>query len=422
MIAQWLAVALASAVPASPTAPAQPSAAADAQELERLKAELPKPAKYAKLLNPADLASAMNYPREALEKDEEGRVRAWLLVGTNGQVERCGIEVSSGSGALDDQTCNLLIATAKFQAAKDRDGKAVRSIFHQPITWKLEDEPDPALMAEPEELERLKGELPKPAKYAKLLNSTGLATGMDYPKDALEKDEEGRVKAWLLVGTDGRVERCGIDTSSGSAALDAQTCNLLLANARFQPARDRRGRPVRSIFYQRMNWRLQDGPTMDIADLATRVKIVLGPASEIRSCEAEALIDGQWVESPRKDCDEYLKHHNVALAAAREKSKLHDAFVVSEIWSVTTPGKTIPNLGRRAGELLIGLRSASASYSAEGKRTRCTMGESFGFPGLVEDLCADENGGLPEQMPRPPGKPIENLRVLSAVYLKDEPN
>lgn len=418
-LASLVALLLSSATSAVPSE--RSSSGNGAHVLEQMRTELSEPVRYAKLLNRDELADAMNYPEDALRDEDEGSVITWLLVGTDGKAERCGIQSSSGSETLDSHTCSLLISTARFEPARDENGEPIRSIVTQSLTWELDDESDPAIVADVEELKRLRAELPKWAKNAKLLNGTDVAGSMDYPKTALVRDESGTTGMLLLVGPDGIVERCAIETSSGSAALDTQSCSLFIAKARFQPASDRRGRAVASTFRQRLNWRLEDDH-IELRDLVTRFVVVLGPAGEIRSCKAETITEDQWIESPWGGCDEYLAAHRIALAAARERSRVHDALVISEVWSIVTPSKFIPNVGRHPGEVLIALRSAVATYAPDGTRTTCAMEEKFGFPGNMEDLCPIEHGGLPEQTSQSSERPVETLRVVSALYLKDEPN
>ena len=60
------------------------------------------------------------------------------------------------------------------------------------------------------------------------------------------------------VETDGRATRCQITRSSGSAELDETTCRLIEQRFRFDPSRDRYGRPVRSRIVQDHNWETQD--------------------------------------------------------------------------------------------------------------------------------------------------------------------
>jgi protein TonB len=82
----------------------------------------------------------------------------------------------------------------------------------------------------------------------------------DYP--ATLHGESGTTVFRLTVGPNGRVSRCVITASSGSAALDSATCRLLVSRARFEPARDRNGLPTSDIAVGRVEWRLpeEDGP------------------------------------------------------------------------------------------------------------------------------------------------------------------
>jgi periplasmic protein TonB len=81
----------------------------------------------------------------------------------------------------------------------------------------------------------------------------------DYPAAALQRGEEGTVQAVLAVDSRGRVTKCTILRSSGSATLDSTTCRLLQKRARFTPARDADGRPVPDQFTTPpIKWQLED--------------------------------------------------------------------------------------------------------------------------------------------------------------------
>jgi len=78
----------------------------------------------------------------------------------------------------------------------------------------------------------------------------------DYPEDALRRDEQGTTGARVHVGTDGRVTDCKVIESSGSASIDSQTCSIIRARFRFEPARTSDGRTVASFTYQRIRWEM----------------------------------------------------------------------------------------------------------------------------------------------------------------------
>lgn len=76
-----------------------------------------------------------------------------------------------------------------------------------------------------------------------------------YPEDARDKAEEGKVRAVLYVGSDGRVTACRIRASSRSRSLDNATCRRGL-EVSFEPARDRTGAAVASSYVLAVSWRL----------------------------------------------------------------------------------------------------------------------------------------------------------------------
>ena len=84
------------------------------------------------------LFRASDYPREAIEKGWTGTVVAELLVGADGNVERCTIVQSSGHDVLDQKTCDVLSTRAKFTPARDVNGNATGDLVRSPpINWGL---------------------------------------------------------------------------------------------------------------------------------------------------------------------------------------------------------------------------------------------------------------------------------------------
>lgn len=68
-------------------------------------------------------------------------------------------------------------------------------------------------------------------------------TARDYPSGALRAwPRNGRVLVAVRVQLDGRGTDCKINRSSGNRGVDADTCRLVMAKVRFNPARDRDGR------------------------------------------------------------------------------------------------------------------------------------------------------------------------------------
>lgn len=89
-------------------------------------------------------------------------------------------------------------------------------------------------------------------------NLLSLFSTDDYPQSAIRNEEQGTTSVRLTIGTDGRVSACSITGSSGSAALDNATCNILRRRARFTPAKDQAGNPISDTYSQRIRWELPE--------------------------------------------------------------------------------------------------------------------------------------------------------------------
>jgi periplasmic protein TonB len=79
----------------------------------------------------------------------------------------------------------------------------------------------------------------------------------DLPAGLQESERGGWVSVRYAVNIDGRVSDCRVTESSGSAELDWVTCALIERRFRFDPSRDGRGRPVRSIIVETHSWTIE---------------------------------------------------------------------------------------------------------------------------------------------------------------------
>jgi protein TonB len=85
------------------------------------------------------LFSSDDYPASAQSAGAEGSAQAQLTIGTDGRVVGCSLIRSTGNGALDSATCNILRRRAKFTPARDSSGNATTDTYTTPtIVWRLE--------------------------------------------------------------------------------------------------------------------------------------------------------------------------------------------------------------------------------------------------------------------------------------------
>ena len=87
------------------------------------------------------LFSSDDYPAAAIAAGAEGTAQAQLTIGADGRVTGCTLTKSTGNGALDSATCNILRRRAKFVPAKDSNGQATSDTISTPsIRWVLPQE------------------------------------------------------------------------------------------------------------------------------------------------------------------------------------------------------------------------------------------------------------------------------------------
>jgi len=85
------------------------------------------------------LFSADDYPAAASAAEAQGTAQATLTIGPDGRVVGCNLIRSTGNGALDSATCNILRRRAKFTPARDSNGNATTdTVTTPPIVWRLE--------------------------------------------------------------------------------------------------------------------------------------------------------------------------------------------------------------------------------------------------------------------------------------------
>jgi len=78
----------------------------------------------------------------------------------------------------------------------------------------------------------------------------------NYPPESLQRGEQGRVEFQLTFEADGSLTACAITQTSGFAALDNGTCNMLAQSAKIEPARDAEGRRVSVVRTGYIDWKL----------------------------------------------------------------------------------------------------------------------------------------------------------------------
>lgn len=114
----------------------------------------------------------------------------------------------------------------------------------------------------------------------------------DYPSAERAKGISGTSGFKLLVGNDGSVKDCHIESSSGSAALDATACALLKVRASFQPGRDGNGKKIESIYSGRLTWRLPTSVATSVPEPQTlTITVDISKDGVVEKCMSDKSAD-----------------------------------------------------------------------------------------------------------------------------------
>lgn len=81
-----------------------------------------------------------------------------------------------------------------------------------------------------------------------------LISEKDFPRQALREGKGGTTGFLLMIDEQGTTKGCMVEETSGIASLDAMACGVLLERAKFSPALDKAGKPMRSVCYNRITW------------------------------------------------------------------------------------------------------------------------------------------------------------------------
>lgn len=73
-------------------------------------------------------------------------------------------------------------------------------------------------------------------------------TSSDYPSDLMKRGAQGIVHFRLLIGPDGKPTDCFIQESTRPKGFDDAVCAVMIRRARFDPALDKTGNPIKSYW------------------------------------------------------------------------------------------------------------------------------------------------------------------------------
>lgn len=142
------------------------------------------------------------------------------------------------------------------------------------------------------------GHTPDHSVALSLIGNPGVWFGPDaYPADAIRNKEQGRTVVRIDVDATGKPAKCNVAMSSGSASLDARTCEIAVASLRFNPARDRGGTPIAAGYTLPVRWVLPQQQEVDLSEgrhllVDTTVQYDIDDHGVLTACHTVSLAPG----------------------------------------------------------------------------------------------------------------------------------
>ena len=203
------------------------------------------------------MADNIKYPKDAMEKKQEGRVIVQFIVERDGSITH--IEVKrSVSPSFDAEAVRVVGTMPKWEPGKQR-GKVVRVKYTLPVMFRLNKDTEVKENKEfpnPDEygIYRVVDEMPEfPGGMGELMKF--INSKIVYPAEAHSKNEQGRVIVQFVVEQDGRITNAKV-AKSVSPSLDAESIRLVGAMPNWKPGKVK-GKAVRCMFTVPVAFRLQ---------------------------------------------------------------------------------------------------------------------------------------------------------------------
>ena len=76
-----------------------------------------------------------DYPRDEYFKGVQGTTVFTLTIDVEGRPTACKVVQSSGSQILDTTTCTVITARAKFDPARDAEGRKIAGSYRNRVHW-----------------------------------------------------------------------------------------------------------------------------------------------------------------------------------------------------------------------------------------------------------------------------------------------
>ncbi len=200
------------------------------------------------------IATNLKYPKEAVEKNIQGKVFIQFIVEKDGQLSNFKV-LRSAHPQLDEEALRVVKLSPKWNPGKQR-GKAVRVSFTFPITFSLQNT-DNKISTEQTDVNEVYTVVEEMPKYGDndLAFRKFIAENMKYPEEAAKDGIQGKVFVQFVVEQDGQVSNCKI-LKSIHPLLDQEALRVVQLSPKWIPGKQR-GKAVRVAFTFPIDFKLE---------------------------------------------------------------------------------------------------------------------------------------------------------------------
>ena len=245
---------------------------------------------------------------------------------------------------------------------------------------------------------------------------TALFNSMDYPEEAIRKEQEGTTMVLLRVSKRGRVKSCRVAESSKFEVLDHATCETLKRGV-FEPAKDFSGRSIESPMALKVRWVLPESPAVPVEFSSSRYIFSIDKNQQIADCRVEG---SGAAADPSGPCLIMLGEMRQLVSAAPKDVQLAGQEMVVATEYLVGPTNEPIALGLGKGEALLSRSVTHLSIDPSGKAGSCTAEIIGSAQGAGEKAFCDEAlGQVYEALPvEAINRAERQLTIVRALYLR----
>jgi hypothetical protein len=170
--------------------------------------------------------------------------------------------------------------------------------------------------------------------------------------------------------------------------LDEATCRTVMANARFAPARDRKGKLVTSIYISTVKWQMPPGTSAPTTENFSSTLLSIDQTGKVTACHAVLHVPKVKEGESEKNCAAMFNDQALETGLMfRGNAQAPSAEVEIRQALAFSPELRARVLEDVPGTEQVSLNVHRIAITKDGKLSQCSYAEQRGDPHFSTDLC-----------------------------------